>query len=298
MGFLYFNLRYPSQRRARVFLGDNGSMLLGLMFAWLLVDLSQGPYPALTPVTAIWFFSIPLMDTFSVVLRRMCMGRSPFQPDRLHLHHLLMNAGFRVTAIVFVITLLHGLLGIIGLTGLYLGVSEFAMLLGFLLVSIGYFFLTYRSWRFVSMLRNLDILLDTRFGFAPIADSGVLFGSYTAKDIESLVKITSEELGPDCNFWIRIFVQPSTNGSSIRTYAITLHIQPDKENCASKEKLEQYNTSLQRRLKEQRGLQLRQFNRRLTDAVFSSGSVCGESKITNQPRLGSQVLEFEVTHYK
>ena len=78
LGFLYFNLRHRKQRYARVFLGDNGSMLLGLLFAWLLVDLSQGSNPAMTPVTAIWLFSIPLMDTVSVMLRRLSMGKSPF----------------------------------------------------------------------------------------------------------------------------------------------------------------------------------------------------------------------------
>jgi UDP-GlcNAc:undecaprenyl-phosphate GlcNAc-1-phosphate transferase len=36
-GFLYYNLRYPGNRRARVFLGDNGSMLLGFLFAWLFI---------------------------------------------------------------------------------------------------------------------------------------------------------------------------------------------------------------------------------------------------------------------
>jgi UDP-GlcNAc:undecaprenyl-phosphate GlcNAc-1-phosphate transferase len=40
-GFLYFNLRYPRNYRARVFLGDNGSMLLGFLFAWMFIDLSR-----------------------------------------------------------------------------------------------------------------------------------------------------------------------------------------------------------------------------------------------------------------
>jgi UDP-GlcNAc:undecaprenyl-phosphate GlcNAc-1-phosphate transferase len=42
VGFLYFNLRYPGNPRARVFLGDNGSTLLGFLFAWILIALSQG----------------------------------------------------------------------------------------------------------------------------------------------------------------------------------------------------------------------------------------------------------------
>jgi len=62
-GFLYYNLRYSSNKQARVFLGDNGSMLLGFVFAWLFIALSQGERPAMTPVTALWFFAVPLTKT-------------------------------------------------------------------------------------------------------------------------------------------------------------------------------------------------------------------------------------------
>jgi UDP-GlcNAc:undecaprenyl-phosphate GlcNAc-1-phosphate transferase len=58
-GFLYFNLRYPGNVRARVFLGDNGSMLLGFLFAWLFIALSQGEQAAMPPVTALWLLRCP-----------------------------------------------------------------------------------------------------------------------------------------------------------------------------------------------------------------------------------------------
>lgn len=93
-GFLYYNLRYATRRYARVFLGDNGSMLTGFILAWFLIDLSQGPSPAMTPVTAIWLFSIPLLDTIGVMLRRAWLGQSPFMPDHHHLHHLFFKSWF------------------------------------------------------------------------------------------------------------------------------------------------------------------------------------------------------------
>jgi UDP-GlcNAc:undecaprenyl-phosphate GlcNAc-1-phosphate transferase len=93
VGFLYYNLRYPGNRRARVFLGDNGSMLLGFLFAWLFIALSQGEPAAMTPVTALWLFALPLMDTVGVMLRRIWLGKSPFRADRHHLHHLFVRAG-------------------------------------------------------------------------------------------------------------------------------------------------------------------------------------------------------------
>lgn len=144
-GFLYFNLRYPTQNRARVFLGDNGSMLLGFLFAWLLVDLSQGPHASMTPVTAIWLFAIPLMDTVTVMLRRIWLRQSPFVPDHNHLHHILLHAGLRIEDTVFVIGTLHLMLGSLGLAGLYLGVPDSIMFFSFLLIYSGYFLLNTAS---------------------------------------------------------------------------------------------------------------------------------------------------------
>lgn len=296
-GFLYFNLRHHYQHYARVFLGDNGSMLLGLMFAWLLIDLSQDPDPSITPVTAIWLFSVPLMDMFGVMLRRVCAGQSPFTPDRQHLHHLLMRSGFRVNEIVFTMVLLHSLLGIIGLSGMYLNVPEFAMLLGFLLILTGYFYLTYHPENFISLLRKFDTLLNTRLGFAPVSNSKTLIGSYSAKETEALANSISDELGAEMNFWIRIFRKSSEPHHPGKRYAITLNIWLDKKDEISKEIVRQYIASLQWRLIEQRGIHLHRFFSRKTDsdpAIYSEGGAFGESKVKDRRKLGPQALSFEV----
>lgn len=54
MGFLCFNLRNPWRRRAVVFMGDAGSTMLGFLLTWFAIDLSQGPQPAMSPITAVW----------------------------------------------------------------------------------------------------------------------------------------------------------------------------------------------------------------------------------------------------
>lgn len=299
VGFLYHNLRYASKRYARVFLGDNGSMLLGFILAWLLVDLSQKPNPAITPVTAIWLFSIPLLDTLTVMLRRISLGQSPFMPDRYHLHHLFQKSGFFVTEITYTITFLHLLLGAIGLTGLYLGIPEFIMLLGFFLVFLGYFGLTMKPWRFVSLLRHLRvIILGTRLGLAPIASCSTFYGNYDAKDCEILAKRVNEELEHDTNFSIRIFEQSSVRPDWGKRFAITLNLWLAKEDCASEAKLQQYIASLQQRLGEQRGIQLRRLMARDKDfdlRAYSSGSAFGESLNVSRRGLGAQALAFEVT---
>ena len=297
IGFLYFNVRHLYQQYARVFLGDNGSMLLGLMFAWLLVDLSQEPNPAITPVTAVWLFSVPLMDMFGVMLRRVCAGQSPFTADRQHLHHLLMRSGFRVNEIVFTMVFLHSLLGIIGLAGMYLDIPEFAMLLGFIMLSIGYFYLTYQPIRFIDTLRSFHILLNTRLGFAPASNNKVLIGSYTREETEKIAQVISNELGPEMNYWLRVFKKPLEPDDAGKKYAMTLHVWLDKKDRTSKEMVRLYIASLQRQLIDRQRIHLHRFSNRTTDfdsAVQAAGGAFGESKTKGRRRLGPQALSFEV----
>lgn len=77
----------------KVFLGDAGSLLLGFLVAWLLVYYSQEPVSMIHPVAALWCVAIPVWDTLIVMARRIRRGRSPFSPDRHHIHHLLVDSG-------------------------------------------------------------------------------------------------------------------------------------------------------------------------------------------------------------
>lgn len=298
VGFLYHNLRFASKRYARVFLGDNGSMLLGFILSWLLIDISQGSSPAITPVTAIWLFSIPLMDTLTLMLRRMGNGHSPFMPDRYHLHHLFQKAGFLVKEITYSITFLHLLFGLIGLIGLYSHVPEYIMLLGFLFVFAGYLYLTWRPNQFVSMLRYLRILISGAWlGLARTASSGTFSDNYDAKECENLVKILNEELEHDTDFSVQIFKQPSEDGNSAQRFVLTLHIWFTKEECVSEEKLTQCIDSIQKRLKQKCDIQLRRLMSRNKDLDLKS---CisfhpfGEELTVSRRNLGPQALTFEI----
>jgi len=93
LGYLTYNLGFLGQHR-RVFLGDAGSMLVGFVLVVLLIALSQGPQPAITPTSAGWLLGLPLMDTVSVMVRRVWQRRSPFSAGRDHMHHILLDLGF------------------------------------------------------------------------------------------------------------------------------------------------------------------------------------------------------------
>jgi UDP-GlcNAc:undecaprenyl-phosphate GlcNAc-1-phosphate transferase len=141
LAFLRCNLREFQQLRAKVFMGDAGSMFLGFMIVWFLISLSQGEQRAMTPVTVLWIFALPLLDTGRVTIRRLLKGKSPFAADRGHLHHLLLDAGLTVTKTMLIILGLATGFALIGLIGLYSGIQENIMFWTFLGIFTIYFFI-------------------------------------------------------------------------------------------------------------------------------------------------------------
>lgn len=86
---------------AKIFMGDTGSLLLGLVCSILTIEfiehhntLVDSPYafPA-APAAAVGILILPLFDTLRVFTMRMLKGKSPFHPDRTHIHHLMIDTG-------------------------------------------------------------------------------------------------------------------------------------------------------------------------------------------------------------
>ena len=130
-GFLFWNLRV-FRDGAKVFMGDAGSTVLGLVIAYLLIRLSQNPDQIILPVTALWLLALPLFDTVAVLLVRPLRGKSPFAADRIHYHHLLHDRGMGVNSTLLSALFLQAGLIIVGMVMLRSGVAEAAQLLGFL----------------------------------------------------------------------------------------------------------------------------------------------------------------------
>lgn len=145
LAFLAFNLRLKG--RALVFMGDAGSMFLGFVLAWFLVRLSQGETRLFAPVTALWIFALPLIDTVVMMIRRIRLGRSPFAADREHFHHILLAAGFTPKQTVALMVLVALALAGIGLIGHFQGLPEHWMFWGFLVVAGLHYGLVMRAWR-------------------------------------------------------------------------------------------------------------------------------------------------------
>lgn len=117
LGFFLLNARLPWNRQARVFLGDSGSMFLGLLLAWQFIDLGNGDDRAFAPMTAVWLLGIPLLDTIRLMFHRWRDGRSSMEADQYHLHHAFLKSGFSVMQTSVAITALLLCTTAVGLAG-------------------------------------------------------------------------------------------------------------------------------------------------------------------------------------
>lgn len=146
-GFFLLNARLPWNHCARVFLGDSGSVFLGLFLAWQLVDLGNGVDRAFEPMTAVWILGIPLLDTTRLMSRRWRSGVSAFAADQFHLHHAFLKAGFSVRQTWAAITMMALLTTLVGLAGQFMGWPEYWMFYGYILFSLAYVRMMHRCWR-------------------------------------------------------------------------------------------------------------------------------------------------------
>ncbi len=138
--FLIHNLCLGVTKSRRIFMGDSGSMLIGLTIVWLLIDQSQGEGRAFAPVTALWLFAVPLIEMSTAILRRIVSGKSPFKPDTLHTHHLLLRFGIRENNTLLLMLIISLSAAVIGILGEIYDVAEWVMFVGFMLVFLIYIF--------------------------------------------------------------------------------------------------------------------------------------------------------------
>ena len=140
--YLMFNLgvfeKLLGKDTKKIFMGDAGSMFVGLSVIWLLTMGTQGEQASFKPVTALWICAIPLMDMLAIVVRRYKNGKSPFKPDRDHLHHILQRVGFSSRQTLIIISTIAVAMSGIGLAGEYFNISEAVMLSGFLVTFVLY----------------------------------------------------------------------------------------------------------------------------------------------------------------
>lgn len=98
VGFLLFNF-HP----ARIFMGDSGSLFIGYTIAVISIT---GLFKSLTLfslIIPIMILAVPIFDTFFAIIRRILNKQHLFKPDKQHLHHRLLAAGFNHKITVLII---------------------------------------------------------------------------------------------------------------------------------------------------------------------------------------------------
>ena len=143
-------------RKRKVFMGDAGSMMIGMTVILLLMGASQQPsVHVMRPITAVWVIAIPLMDMAAIMMRRIRRGHSPFKPDREHLHHICQRLGLTphqtLAFICFVSTVLAGF----GIAGEVFQIKESIMLVSFIIIFAAYATTLAYIWRITAFVKRL-----------------------------------------------------------------------------------------------------------------------------------------------
>jgi UDP-GlcNAc:undecaprenyl-phosphate GlcNAc-1-phosphate transferase len=138
LAFLIFNWE-PSE----VFMGDTGALVIGMLLALLAIHFTnlnyelplESPYKFLSSIgTVACIIIIPLVDTLRIIILRLLKGKSPFKPDKSHIHHAIMRLGKTHSQTTIILATTHCLF--IGLAILFRDFSERHVLIGVFALSI------------------------------------------------------------------------------------------------------------------------------------------------------------------
>jgi len=100
LGLFHYN--YP---KARIFMGDSGSLFLGFSLAVLAIFITQGE-GGVDPMVPVLVLGIPIFDTLRVMMVRIRNRKHPFRADKTHMHHLMSRSGIPLNRVVKSIWLL------------------------------------------------------------------------------------------------------------------------------------------------------------------------------------------------
>jgi len=171
VGFLLAFLRYNLSSKNKIFMGDTGSMIVGLLIGimilrFLALDNSQLLSLHIKPsnifLLSLVILFILFMDTIRVVIIRLINKKGAFSPDRNHIHHIIIDLGishFKASTIisfyhVFVILLFFALSKILSTTGLFI---VFVLVSLFTILIVFHFNTNYSALKHKIKIRNFFV---------------------------------------------------------------------------------------------------------------------------------------------
>jgi UDP-GlcNAc:undecaprenyl-phosphate GlcNAc-1-phosphate transferase len=139
----------------KVFMGDSGSTLIGFTMIWILLLSTQGQGHTISPINGLWLIAIPLIDMVAIIFRRLRKGKSPFRPDRLHVHHLMMRAGLSSRQALAVITFGAAICAAFGVLGEIYYWNQWVMFFAFIGLYFLYSYSITHAWRVTRFVRRM-----------------------------------------------------------------------------------------------------------------------------------------------
>lgn len=107
LGFLPFN-----SNPAKIFMGDTGALFLGYSLSLISIQGVLKLHTVVSVMIPLSIFALPLFDTTFAILRRILRGKSPFEADRGHLHHRLIDMGLNQKQSVYILYSICAILGL------------------------------------------------------------------------------------------------------------------------------------------------------------------------------------------
>jgi len=167
LGFLRHNFY-----QARIFMGDTGSLVVGFFTAFLCICVveTSGLHRNGSPLSyyagkghlalALAIVIVPVFDTFRVFATRIMHGSSPFQPDRRHIHHILLDAGFNSRQICFTLIGVNIVLVAITVFLVMLDINPTIIILLLFFMALGLLLLALRLRNSVAVKRKKMLLVE------------------------------------------------------------------------------------------------------------------------------------------
>lgn len=119
IGFLPYNMN-----PAKIFMGDTGALFLGYMLAALSVDGFFKSFAAISFIIPLIVLGLPIFDTSFAIFRRLLKGQPVMKPDRSHLHHKLVDAGFSQRQAVGILCTISGLFSLSAIVWITAGLKR------------------------------------------------------------------------------------------------------------------------------------------------------------------------------
>lgn len=116
--FAFLPYNFSDSPRKKIFMGDAGSNFLGYSLAVLSILGMVKIAAAFSMLIPILVLAVPIFDTVFAIIRRLVAGKSPFEADRMHLHHRIMDRGIshkKTTYIIYGISLILGVISVLSM---------------------------------------------------------------------------------------------------------------------------------------------------------------------------------------